>query len=167
MLIDQADIQVRGGKGGDGLITFRREKYVPRGGPSGGDGGSGGSVWLRADPQLRTLLDFTYKSLYAAEHGESGGAKQMTGRRGTDLFVRVPLGTVVYDPESGERLADLVRPGQTLLVARGGKGGRKEREVDRGERLRGREAWPEGRQGVWGGLRENHNQRQQEERTEE
>lgn len=124
MLIDQADIQVRGGKGGDGLITFRREKYVPRGGPSGGDGGNGGSVLLRADPRLRTLLDFTYKSIYSAEHGESGGAKQMTGKRGTDLFVRVPLGTVVYDPESGERLADLVRPGQTLLVARGGKGGR-------------------------------------------
>ncbi len=124
MLIDQADIQVRGGKGGDGLITFRREKYVPRGGPSGGDGGNGGSVLLRADPKLRTLLDFTYKSLYCAEHGESGGAKQMTGRRGADLFVRVPLGTVVYDPETGERLADLVRAGQTLLVARGGKGGR-------------------------------------------
>lgn len=124
MLIDQADIQVCGGKGGDGLITFRREKYVPRGGPSGGDGGNGGSVLLRADPKLRTLLDFTYKSRYCAEHGESGGAKQMTGRRGADLFVRVPLGTVVYDPESGERLADLVRPGQTLLVARGGKGGR-------------------------------------------
>jgi GTP-binding protein len=124
MLIDQADIQVRGGKGGDGQALFRREKFVPRGGPSGGDGGHGGSVLLRADPKLRTLLDFTYKSLYAAPEGESGGAKQMTGKTAGDLAVRVPLGTMVYDAESGERLADLVRPGQTLLVARGGKGGR-------------------------------------------
>jgi GTP-binding protein len=124
MLIDRADIQVRGGKGGDGLVTFRREKFVPRGGPSGGDGGSGGSVFLRADPRLRTLLDFTYKSVYHAERGESGGSKQKTGKTGADVYIRVPLGTVVSDPETGERLADLVRPGQTLLVARGGKGGR-------------------------------------------
>ena len=124
MLIDQADIQVRGGKGGDGLVTFRREKFVPRGGPSGGDGGNAGCVLLRADPKLRTLLDFTYKSLYPAPEGEAGASKQMTGKRGADLVVRVPLGTVVYDAETDERVADLVRPGQTLLVARGGKGGR-------------------------------------------
>ncbi len=124
MLIDQAEIQVRGGKGGDGQATFRREKFVPRGGPSGGDGGNGGSVLLCADPKLRTLLDFTYKSFYPAEPGQAGGAKQMTGKTGADLYVRVPLGTVVYDAETDERLADLVRPGQTLLVARGGRGGR-------------------------------------------
>ena len=124
MLIDQADIEVRGGKGGDGMSTFRREKFVPRGGPSGGDGGNGGSVVLRADPKLRTLLDFTYKTTYQAPEGEGGGSKQMTGKTRGELPVRVPLGTVVYDAESGERLADLVRPGQELLVARGGKGGR-------------------------------------------
>ncbi len=124
MLIDQADIQVRGGKGGDGQVLFRREKFVPRGGPSGGDGGHGGNVLLRADPKLRTLLDFTYKSLYSAEPGDNGGSKQMTGKTAPDLYVRVPLGTVVYDAETGERLADLVRAEQTLLVARGGKGGR-------------------------------------------
>jgi len=124
MLIDQAEITVRAGKGGDGVITFRREKYVPRGGPSGGDGGDGGSVLLRADGQMRTLLDFTYRSIYVAPDGAPGGSQQRTGKAGEDLVIRVPVGTIVYDADSGERLADLVRPGQTLLVARGGRRGR-------------------------------------------
>lgn len=124
MLIDEVEIEVRGGPGGNGVVAFRREKYVPRGGPSGGDGGNGGKVWLRADPGRRTLLDFTYKSIYKAARGQHGSGKQRTGKRGEDLLVAVPLGTVVYDPETGARLADLTQPAQTLLVARGGKGGR-------------------------------------------
>lgn len=124
MLIDEAEIVVRGGRGGEGLVAFRREKYVPRGGPAGGDGGRGGSVLLQVDPNMRTLLDFTYKHLFAAPRGAHGGGKQMTGRSGEDLVVRVPAGTIVYDADSGERLADLTTAGQTLLVARGGAGGR-------------------------------------------
>ncbi|NLO73161.1 MAG: GTPase ObgE [candidate division WS1 bacterium] len=124
MLIDEAKITVQGGAGGDGIVAFRREKYVPRGGPAGGDGGRGGNVLLRVDGHLRTLLDFTYKHKFAAPRGAHGGGKRMTGHRGEDLVVRVPPGTVVYDEDTGDRLADLVAPGQTLLVARGGAGGR-------------------------------------------
>jgi GTP-binding protein len=124
MLIDEAEITVRGGAGGNGIVAWRREKYVPRGGPAGGDGGHGGAVLLRVEPGLRTLIDFTYKHIFAAPAGAHGGSKQMTGRGGEDLVVRVPAGTVVYDADSGERVADLVAPGQTLLVARGGQPGR-------------------------------------------
>lgn len=124
MLIDEVEIEVRGGQGGNGVVAFRREKYVPRGGPSGGNGGTGGRVLLRADPGMRTLLDFTYHPVYKAARGIHGSGKQRTGKRGEDLVIGVPLGTVVRDPDTGERLADLTQPGQTLLVARGGEGGR-------------------------------------------
>ena len=121
--IDQAEIQVKAGKGGDGMVAFRREKYVPAGGPSGGNGGNGGSVILEATEQLQTLLDFRYRSLFKAQDGQRGGIKDMTGARGEDCRIPVPCGTVVYDAETGVILGDLTRPGQTLCVAHGGKGG--------------------------------------------
>ncbi|HEY3397727.1 MAG TPA: GTPase ObgE [Armatimonadota bacterium] len=122
--IDQVEITISGGKGGDGQTTFRREKYVPRGGPSGGDGGHGAAVVLQGDPRLRTLLDFTYKKIFTAPAGADGGSKQLTGKTGHNLIVRVPLGTVLYDADTGEKLGEIVLSGQELLVARGGKGGR-------------------------------------------
>jgi len=123
-MFDEARIYVRSGDGGDGIITFRREKYVPRGGPSGGDGGRGGDVILRADPHLNTLINFKYQSHFKAEHGGRGGSNNKTGRDGSDMIVTVPPGTVVRDATSGEVLADLVRPGQQVIVAKGGRGGR-------------------------------------------
>lgn len=121
--IDQAEIEVQAGKGGDGLVAFHREKYVPAGGPSGGNGGNGGSVFLKASHHLQTLLDFRYAHLFKAEHGQRGGPKNMTGASGKDLMIEVPCGTVVYDAKTDELLGDLVEPDQTLLVAQGGKGG--------------------------------------------
>ncbi|MGI9950844.1 GTPase ObgE [Moorellaceae bacterium AZ2] len=124
MFYDEAKIYVRGGDGGNGAVAFRREKYVPRGGPSGGDGGRGGSVFLEADPGLRTLVDFRYRSHYRAERGEHGQGKNKHGRSAPDLILRVPVGTVVRDAVTGEVLADLVAPGQRVVVAAGGRGGR-------------------------------------------
>jgi GTP-binding protein len=121
--IDQAEIEVRGGKGGDGIVAFRREKYVPAGGPAGGNGGQGGSVRLKAVEHLQTLLDFKYAHVFKAEDGQRGGPKNMTGASGRDRIIEVPCGTVAYDAETGDLLGDLVTPGQTLLLARGGKGG--------------------------------------------
>lgn len=121
--IDQAEIQVQAGKGGDGLVAFRREKYVPAGGPSGGNGGNGGSVILQVDANLQTLLDFRYNHLFKAEDGQRGGPKNMTGATGSDRLIEIPQGTMVYDAETGELLGDLTTPGQTLRVAQGGKGG--------------------------------------------
>ncbi|MEM9266304.1 MAG: GTPase ObgE [Cyanobacteria bacterium P01_F01_bin.13] len=121
--IDQAEVDAQGGNGGDGLVAFRREKYVPTGGPSGGNGGHGGSVILQAVTNLQTLLDFRYAHRFQAEHGERGGPKNMTGATGKDLMVEVPCGTMVYDTETGELLGDLVEENQTLCVAQGGKGG--------------------------------------------
>jgi GTP-binding protein len=121
--IDQAEIEVEAGKGGDGIIAFRREKYVPAGGPSGGNGGKGGSVYLRAEENLQTLLDFKYNHKFKAEDGSRGGPNNRTGANGKDLIIEVPCGTVVYDAQTGELIGDLVQPGQTLLVAAGGKGG--------------------------------------------
>lgn len=121
--IDQAEIEVEAGKGGDGIIAFRREKYVPAGGPSGGNGGKGGSVYLRADENLQTLLDFKYNHKFKAEDGSRGGPNNRTGANGKDLIIEVPCGAVVYDAQTGELIGDLVQPGQTLLVAAGGKGG--------------------------------------------
>lgn len=121
--IDQAEIEVVAGKGGDGLVAFRREKYVPAGGPSGGNGGNGGSVFLKAVPHLQTLLDFSYAHQFKAEDGKRGGPKNMTGASADDLVIEVPCGTMIYDIETEELLGDLVKPGQTLLVAQGGKGG--------------------------------------------
>lgn len=122
--MDLARIYVKGGDGGRGSNAMRREKFVPEGGPFGGDGGKGGDVVLVVDPGLRTLLDFKYQRHYRAERGEHGKGKGMHGRDGEDLVVKVPPGTVVRDAETGEVLFDLVEPGQRAVVARGGRGGR-------------------------------------------
>ena len=124
MFIDKAKIIIISGAGGDGMIAFRREKYVPRGGPSGGDGGKGGSVYLKADSGLNTLIHFRRKRKFAAEKGENGGAKEMYGKGGEDIIIDVPLGTMVYDNDTNELLADMVHQDQMVLIAKGGKGGR-------------------------------------------
>jgi GTP-binding protein len=121
--IDQARITVRGGRGGDGITAFRREKYVPAGGPSGGDGGKGGDVVLRADNNLQTLLDFKYKRLFAAGDGTRGGPNRCTGASSPALVVPVPCGTEVRDARTGILLGDLTLPGEELAVAMGGRGG--------------------------------------------
>ncbi|KKM11187.1 GTPase ObgE [Clostridiales bacterium PH28_bin88] len=124
MFYDRAKIYVKGGDGGNGVVAFRREKYVPKGGPSGGDGGRGGDVVLVTDPGLRTLVDLKYKRHYKAERGEHGQGKNMHGKSSEDLEIRVPPGTLVKDADTGEVLADLVEEGQRQVVARGGRGGR-------------------------------------------
>ena len=124
MFLDTAEIKVRSGRGGNGLVSFIHEAYVPKGGPGGGDGGNGGSVCLQVDRSKRTLMDFKYKKSYKADNGKPGGSTHKTGKSGKDLVVAVPPGTMVYDANSGELLADLTRPGDTLLAVRGGKGGR-------------------------------------------
>lgn len=124
MFVDEIEIHVKGGDGGAGCVSFRREKYVPFGGPDGGDGGAGGSVWLHADPALNTLLDYHYTRHYEAERGVHGKGANRHGAAGRDLVLRVPVGTVVSDRESGERLGDLAEPGQRLLIQRGAPGGR-------------------------------------------
>lgn len=124
MFIDKAKIIIISGAGGDGMVAFRREKYVPRGGPSGGDGGKGGSVYLKADSGLNTLINFRRKRKFAAEKGENGGAKEMYGKGGEDIVIDVPLGTMVYDNDTNELLADMVHQDQMVLIAKGGKGGR-------------------------------------------
>ena len=124
MFVDYAVIHVYGGTGGSGAEAFRREKGVPRGGPSGGDGGRGGDVILRADRHLTTLLDYRYQQHYRAERGQHGQGKNRTGRDGASLVLRVPPGTVVRDADTGELLGELIEHGQELVVARGGRGGR-------------------------------------------
>jgi GTP-binding protein len=124
MLIDQAVILVKSGDGGSGCVSFRREKYVPRGGPDGGDGGRGGDVVLVADPHLTTLLDYHYKQQYRAERGRHGQGKKRTGASGEDQVLRVPPGTNVKDADTGEFLGELVKHGDQCVVARGGRGGR-------------------------------------------
>ena len=124
MFVDRVEIFVQSGKGGDGCVSFRREKFVPRGGPDGGDGGGGGSVWLEADPALTTLLDFHYKRHYTAERGQHGKGANRHGASGDDLILRVPLGTVVTDRDTGEELGDLTVPGQRVLAIAGMRGGR-------------------------------------------
>jgi len=121
--IDQARITVRGGRGGDGIAAFRREKYVPAGGPSGGDGGCGAPVVLEADSNLQTLLDFKYKRLFAADDGRRGGPNKCTGASGKDLVIKVPCGTEVRHLRTGILLGDLTTPGERLTVAFGGRGG--------------------------------------------
>ncbi len=118
--VDEATIDVKAGDGGNGCVSFRREKYVPRGGPDGGDGGDGGSVYLVADAGLNTLADFRYERRFQAERGENGAGRNCTGKSGEDLELRVPAGTLVYELDTGELLGDLVEAGQRLLVARGG-----------------------------------------------
>lgn len=124
MFIDQAEIIVHSGKGGDGVVHFRREKYVPRGGPDGGDGGKGGSVILKVQSSQTTLYQFQQKKRFRAKDGAGGSKQKMTGRSADDLIIHVPAGTVVYDSESGEMLGDLTDPDHTLVVAKGGRGGR-------------------------------------------
>lgn len=121
--IDRAEVQVAAGDGGDGMVAFRREKYVPAGGPSGGNGGHGGSVYFRAVESLQTLLDFKYRRRFKADDGKKGGNKNCTGASGDDLIIDVPCGTIIYDLETEEILADLTEPYQQYCVATGGKGG--------------------------------------------
>lgn len=122
--VDEVEIRVEAGRGGDGCVAFRREKYVPRGGPAGGDGGDGGDVVILADGRLRTLLDLRPRRRVRAGSGEPGRGKQQNGRRGRDQEIRVPRGTVVTDSDSGRLIADLTGPGQRVVAARGGAGGR-------------------------------------------
>ncbi|MGP0587434.1 GTPase ObgE [Paenibacillus timonensis] len=124
MFVDKAKIYVKGGDGGDGLVAFRREKYVPEGGPAGGDGGKGGDVIFRVDEGLRTLMDFRYQRHFKAQRGEKGRNKSQHGANAENMIVRVPPGTVVIDDDSQEVIADLTRHGQQIVVARGGRGGR-------------------------------------------
>jgi GTP-binding protein len=124
MFIDEAKIFVKAGDGGHGCVSFRREKFIPKGGPDGGDGGKGGDVVLEADRNLRTLLDFHYKQRYGAERGAHGRGKDQTGRDGHDTVVRVPAGTTIRDAESGQAMADLTDHAQRFVAARGGRGGR-------------------------------------------
>lgn len=124
MLVDHARIEVEAGDGGRGCISFRREKYVPKGGPDGGDGGKGGSVIFVVDPHVRTLLDCRERPRYRADRGGGGSGNNRTGRDGEDLILRLPPGTVVKEADSGETLADLVEAGQSWVAALGGKGGR-------------------------------------------
>ena len=121
--VDEATIRVQAGNGGHGCLSFRREKYVERGGPDGGDGGHGGSVYLVADPSLNTLADFRVARKFRAATGEGGSGRNQTGRSGGDLDVKVPCGTVVHDVDTGELIGDLVEPGQRQKVAEGGHGG--------------------------------------------
>ena len=121
--VDEATARVQAGNGGRGSASFRREKFVPFGGPDGGDGGRGGSVYLRAASGINTLADFRIARTYKAGHGEPGGANDCAGRSGADLYIPVPIGTVVRDADTQEQLGDLTRDGEELLVARGGKGG--------------------------------------------
>jgi GTP-binding protein len=124
MFVDETTITVRAGTGGNGMVHFRREKFVPRGGPDGGDGGKGGDVLLQVNPRLNTLSAFRYQEIFAAEHGGGGGPNNRTGKSAPDLIIAVPPGTVIYDADSGEVLGDLVEESQQLLAARGGRGGR-------------------------------------------
>lgn len=124
MFIDTAKIFLKAGNGGNGIVSFHREKYIAAGGPDGGDGGKGGDIVFEADEGIRTLADFRYKKHYKAESGQDGGAANCTGRNGKDLVIKVPPGTIVKDEETGRILADLIHPGQKAVIAHGGKGGK-------------------------------------------
>lgn len=124
MFTDQVEIHVKSGKGGDGMVHFRREKFIPRGGPDGGDGGRGGDVIFEVKPTLNTLSSFRQNQKFKAEDGDRGGPSQMTGRDGKDLVIHVPPGTVIFDADTGDLIGDLTKPGQQLTVCKGGRGGR-------------------------------------------
>lgn len=124
MFIDYAEIDICSGKGGDGAVTFRREKYVPRGGPSGGNGGNGGSIVLEAHHNLSTLLDFRYRKKYKAGNGEPGGSSRKDGKNGADAVIKVPVGTIVRDADSKKILFDLDEDGKKVIAAKGGRGGK-------------------------------------------
>src|SRR5712671_4939446 len=121
--IDEAKIELHAGKGGDGAATFRREKYIPYGGPDGGDGGLGGSIWALADRNINTLIDYRFERIHRAEHGRRGAGSDCNGRGGADVELRVPVGTLIRDAETSDLVADLAKDGQRALLARGGKGG--------------------------------------------
>jgi GTPase len=123
MFIDEAKITVKAGDGGHGCIAFRREKFVPRGGPSGGDGGNGGSIYLKTDAHENTLLKFRFNHMFRADRGRHGEGSNRHGRNGEDLEISVPVGTVVYDDETGRTIHDFIEPGERVLVAEGGRGG--------------------------------------------
>src|SRR5207244_12749549 len=125
MFVDEAIIHVKAGDGGNGCVSFRREKYVPKGGPDGGDGGNGGSVIFIADPNKNTLLDFSGRHHWRAPRGEAGMGKKMYGKSGDDLVIPVPPGTLVYDTEHHLLLADLDTPGKRVVIATAGRGGRR------------------------------------------
>jgi GTP-binding protein len=122
--VDEAIIRVEAGNGGNGGVSFRREKFIPKGGPDGGDGGDGGSIWLRVDAGTNTLADFRFRRRFKAQNGRGGAGKDMTGASGEDLYIDVPVGTEIVDVDTGETLGDLTAPGEVLLIARGGEGGR-------------------------------------------
>ncbi|MBI3753261.1 MAG: GTPase ObgE [Deltaproteobacteria bacterium] len=122
--IDEAKIYAQAGSGGRGCVSFRREKYIPKGGPDGGDGGKGGDISIVADSRLASLLDFKYKKHYAAERGEHGQGKNCAGKDGQNLIIHVPVGTVIKDAEGGEIIEDLTRDGQSIIIAKGGRGGK-------------------------------------------
>jgi len=121
--VDEANVEVIAGKGGDGSASFRREKFIPFGGPDGGDGGRGGSVFLQGDSGLNTLVDFRHLRKFKAKNGDRGAGRQKSGKGGEDIYIRVPLGTIVSDAETGDPVGDVTEPGQQLLVAQGGRGG--------------------------------------------
>ena len=124
MFVDRAEITIRSGNGGNGAVTFRRDPYVPDGGPDGGDGGNGGSVIFIADRNLRTLMDLKYKRKYQAENGQPGMKRNRYGKKGQDLYIKVPVGTMIIDKETGHLMKDLVENGDSVVVAKGGRGGR-------------------------------------------
>ncbi len=124
IFLDYVKIHVKAGQGGSGCMSFRREKFIPKGGPSGGDGGRGGSIILQVNPQLHTLVDYKYHSRYQAKHGQHGMGSNKHGRKSDDIILQVPAGTMVKDAETGELLMDMTEPGQQFVVAQGGRGGR-------------------------------------------
>ncbi len=124
MFIDQATIYIKAGDGGNGVVSFRREKYIPKGGPDGGNGGNGGNIIFRADRQLTTLMDFRYRRRYIAEDGDHGQSSNKTGKSGNDTVLRIPVGTMIKDAETDKTLADLLEHGDEVVIAKGGRGGR-------------------------------------------
>ena len=124
MFIDEAIIRVKAGDGGNGCMAFRREKFVPRGGPSGGDGGKGGDVWMESSERHNTLVHFRFNPEYKAESGRHGEGAKKTGRDGEDIVLKVPVGTIVYDEATGEKVYDFSRPDERVVIARAGRGGR-------------------------------------------
>jgi GTP-binding protein len=124
IMVDLVKILVKAGKGGNGAITFRREKYVAAGGPDGGDGGRGGNIYFVANEGMNTLIDFRYRKKFLAEDGQNGDGSNRYGKSGKDLYIDVPMGTIIKDLESGNVIADLVTPNEPVLIAKGGRGGR-------------------------------------------
>lgn len=121
--VDEATIQINAGNGGDGCLSFRREKFIPFGGPDGGDGGDGGSIYLQADQHINTLIDFRYQRIFKAQRGENGKGQSRFGKKGDDLIIKVPVGTMIYDADTDELIGDLINAGEQICVAQGGRHG--------------------------------------------